>query len=385
MTPPGRRLFLQRAALGVAGAAGAVALGLRARPSGPATSTASSVGSSIAGASAATPGAGDGDRLVAAAQREATLAVVTWGDRAYHGVFAAFEAAFPGVRVAQIAESNPSTWLDLARQRRRAGNALDIALVQPERAIQDGRAEGMWTPLRPLLVRPDILDDATWRGGFGARFLDRGETLCFDWEHSVVHAYAVNTDLVPPEAIKSVVDLLDRRWQGQVISFDPRVGLAASSAAAVAARHGRDVLKRLLVDQRPARSPNAEHITESLISGRFAVALGVRPKALEAFRGRGAERVRFLDLPDADFVPSTGLLAFAEAKHPAAAQLFANWFLTREAQAIIAKDMPTNSARMDVAASDATAAGTAPYYDADREANYQHLADTAQFVRSIVS
>ena len=273
------------------------------------------------------------------------------------------------------------------RQGRRAGDyAFDLALVQPDAALTEGRAEGMWAPIRPLLVRPDVLDDGAWQGGLSARFLDAGGDLCFAWEHLVLHAYAVNTDLVRDGEIQAVTDLLDRRWTGKIISSDPRVGLELHSAASVAKTWGMDTVKRLLVDQRPTFSAGGRQLTEALVRGRHPIALGVRPKALREFRDQGlGGKVRFLDLPDADFAATTSMLYFDRAPHPAAARLFANWILTREGQEILTGSLPTNSARTDVAAFDLEGVGSPgkAYYEPDKEMNFEHNAATRKFIHEL--
>jgi iron(III) transport system substrate-binding protein len=330
--------------------------------------------------------------VVAAATAEGRLSLLTWaetwGGVGYPRVVERFQQAFPGIVVERFSESVASVWLGAARQgRRNGGSAFDVALVQPDAALRQGRPEGMWAPVRPLLVRPDVVDDGVWRGGYQGRFLDAGGELCFAWEHLVLHAYAVNANLVGDGEIGSVRDLLAPKWRGQVISSDPRLGLALHSAAAVAKRWGSDVLRELLVEQRPAFSVGGRHLAEGLVQGRYPVALGVRPKALTEFREQGlAGNVRFLDLPDADFAATTSLLYFDRAPHPAAARLFANWILTQEGQAVLTSSLPANSARIDVAAADAEGTGTdrATYYEPDREANYQHTADTQRLVRGLL-
>src|SRR5262249_33435847 len=190
-----------------------------------------------------------------------------------------------------------------------------------------------------------------WRAGLNARFMDAGGTLCFAWEYQVIHAYAINTELEPAGAIRTVEDLLDPRWKGRMLSLDPSgLGTAILSAASVAQRWGTDVVKQLLVDQRPTFwSAGPGEVTEELVDGRYPIALGVRPKALNPIRAQGrGDHVQYLDLPDADFVAATSMLYFDRAPHPAAARLFANWILTREVQTTLASTLATNSARTDV-------------------------------------
>src|SRR5687768_6910543 len=113
-------------------------------------------------------------------------------------------------------------------------------MVQPGPALQSGRPEGIWAPIRPLLFHPDVLNDGTWRAGLDARYLDDAAELCLSWEYLVLHACAVNADLVEDGEIRSVADLLDPKWAGKIVSSDPRRGIGLHSAAAVARSAGPD-------------------------------------------------------------------------------------------------------------------------------------------------
>jgi len=126
----------------------------------------------------------------------------------------------------------------------------------------------------------------------------------------------------------------------------------------------------------------------ALVRGRFPVALGVRPKALQEFWVQGlGGNVAFLVLPDADFAATTPLLLFDRAPHPAAAKLLANWILTREEQTILTSSLPTNSARTDVEPFAPEGIGTdgKTYYEPDREANVGHTAETQAFVSDLLA
>jgi iron(III) transport system substrate-binding protein len=328
------------------------------------------------------------EELIADATREGSLSVITWGGRAYQGAIEQFERRFPGIVVEQVAESFPGVWLERVRQGRRAGSQrFDLAFVQPDAALTQGVRDGLWAAIRPLLFRPDVIDDAIWRDGFDGRFLDSQGALCFDWEYQVFHAYAVNLDLVGAGEIQTVLDLLNPKWKGRILTSDPRIGTGLWSATSVVRSKGHAVLEELLVDQRPVVSVGGRDLAEALVSRRFPVALGLRPKSLAPFREQGlADRVAYLDLPDADFVPSTGLLYLDRAPHPAAAKLFANWILTQEGQTILTRDTPTNSARRDVPAFEPDGVGSAgtTYFEPDRDANYAHTAATQRFVNGLL-
>jgi iron(III) transport system substrate-binding protein len=336
--------------------------------------------------------ASEWEQLVASAREEGQLSLVTLVNRGWATVIESFERAFPGVAVRRLAESSASVWSEAVRRGQAAGSqSFDLAFVQPGTTIRAEAPAGPWAPIRPLLFRPDVLDGAAWRGGLDARFLDAGSTLSFDWEHHVHHAYLVKTDLVGEGEIKSVRDLLDPKWRGSVLSSDPRMGDGLTAATAVAKAHGDDVLRQLLVDQRPTyigadgwgKSQAAE-----FVRGPFPIARNLRPKPLADVRAAGlANNLKYLDLPDADFVPSVAMMYVDGAPHPAAAKLFANWILTREGQTLLTGSLPTNSARTDVPPFDPDAVG-APgntYYDPDATTNEAHAARTAAFVRGLLA
>lgn len=333
---------------------------------------------------AARPWAEKWAALVAAAQREGDVALLTTAGRAYPVLAESFQRSFPGVSVRHVAEPTIGSWLAAAG--RGGDRGLDVGLIHASRALTEGRSQGLWAELRPQLFHPGALDDAAWRGGVASRFMDADGTLTFAWEHQVIHAYAINTALVRPGSITTATDLVHPMWRGRILTMDPRIGTGLLSATSVARTWGSDTVGRLLVDQRPVIASSGADVTASLARGDYPIALGVRPKALNPLRERGlGHNVSYLDLPDADFVATNLLFTFAGAPHPAAAALFSNWLLTREVQARLTADLRTNSARLDVVESEPDGVATAGrlYYEPDRESNFAHAAATARFVTGL--
>jgi ABC-type Fe3+ transport system substrate-binding protein len=340
-------------------------------------------------------GTGDWQVLIEAARGEGGLSLLTWGNAwggpgfaGFAGAVARFEKTFPGVAVDRLGESSPGVWLASIQQARAAGRyAFDLALVQPNPAITEGRALGLWAPLKPLLFLPEVTDEGSWRDGLASRFLDAGGDLCFAWEYYALRACAINRELVDASEIKNVRDLLQPKWRGKIAFSDPRLGLGLRIAASIARHAGAEVLDPLLRGQRPTIVGEARELAAGVVNGTHPIAFGLRPKALAPFREQGLDRkVKFLDLADADPVGSTSLLRFDRAPHPAAAQLFANWILTRDGQTALTSDLPTNSARIDVRpfADDGIAAPGKRYHEPDRESNHPHNAEIERLVRSLL-
>lgn len=383
----GRRAFIGLAGATTA-AAGAAALGARRFLGGddlPPASGPRIVSTPFSGNATARQ---DWDALIREAKREATLFLLVRGQSGYRRVTNEFQTAFPGIDVQVYTESSASSWLERVRSERRAGRYVyDLGFLHPEAAISEGQKDGFWAPLRPLIFRSDVIDDGAWRGGFASRFLDTRGQFSFGWEYQVQHAYAVDTRVVKDGDITSVRDLLDPKWRGKIITSDPRIGSGLYSASNIAKAHGNDAVKTLLVDQQPKITGGGNALIDALVDGSFPIAQGVRAKSLQPYRDRGtAEHIKFLDLPDADHAPGTALLVFNNTPHPAAARLFLNWVLTREGQTLMAQQLLTNSARIDVEVheKDGVGAPGKPYYEPDREANYAHTAATQQFVRGLL-
>jgi iron(III) transport system substrate-binding protein len=327
--------------------------------------------------------------LLAAARREGSVSLLTVPGTGYRALIDSFERTFPGVRVDHVIKPTIASWTSASRRRATDKTAaFDVGLIHSASVIANGRAEKAWAPLREQLFHAEILDNAAWRGGTAARFLDIDGDLCFGWEHQIIHAYAINTDFVRPGEITTARDLLDPKWRGRILSLDPHGGTALLSATSVAKAHGFEVVGRLLVDQRPVidHSGSGSAVTESLARGDYPIALGVRPKALSPLRAKGVgQNVAYLDLVDADFVATNLLFSFAQAVHANAGALFANWMLTRDAQAVLTAGLRTNSARLDVAPSepDGAALVTQSHYEPEREANNAHADATLRFVNGL--
>ena len=62
-------------------------------------------------------------------------------------------------------------------------------------------------PLRPVLIRPDVLDDKVWANGFEAGFKDVEKQFGYGHIWSLGGQLFINTDLVRKDEIRTVQDL----------------------------------------------------------------------------------------------------------------------------------------------------------------------------------
>lgn len=329
------------------------------------------------------------DRLVAAAKQEGKLSVFTLAGAGYRKAADGFEKAF-GIAVDHGSESTASIWVPKMEREREAGiYSYDVVVVPPNSALIRLKPKGVWDPIRPVLFRPDVLDDKSWRDGFEKQFMDLDRQLAFGYSYDVAHMVAIDTTVVRPDEIKGLQDLLNPKWRGRMMISDVRHGSIWIPMQWVRSRvpGADDLIKRLLVDQEPTFLRDDRAKAEAVVRQKFPIGLGILAAPLQEFRDAGvAGHVKYLDIPELDYATSYTVLLYNKAPHPNAAKLFINWFLSKEGQATWCKEIPQNSARTDVEPFNPDGLGTPgkQYYLANHETEYEKQTETLKFISGVV-
>ncbi|MEK7216020.1 MAG: extracellular solute-binding protein [Chloroflexota bacterium] len=257
-------------------------------------------------------------------------------------------------------------------------------------ALRTLRPEGVWDPVRPVIFRPDVMDDSAWQDGFDDGFITTDRALIYGFGLNVGKPFLLNTDLVRQAELKSVKDLLDPKWKGKVIWADVRTGFTyfpLAGARFLLGPAADDVIKRLLVDQEPLFLRDNRQIAEAMTRGRYWLATGAPKAVMQEFRTQGlAKNLRDIDLPDTAYASSSSILLLNRAPHPNAAKLFINWLLTREGQTAWCTNLEVNSRRKDVAVVDpeTVPAPGVRYVLLDREQNFAKIEETQKLLLDLV-
>jgi iron(III) transport system substrate-binding protein len=317
----GRRHFLY----GVAGAA-ALAMG-GARPAAAATSP-------------------EWEQTVAAAKKEGKVAINTFTGQGYGRILKLFAQAYPEIKVDHT-NLEPVEFAPRIINERKAGvYTWDVATMPTSTALQVLKPAGVFDPVRPAIIAPDAKNDAHWRGGFEAGFLDRDKRLAYAFTLVRAVGVFVNADRVKDGELKSVKDLLDPKWKGKIAISDPRViGSSFWPLTIARLKLGDVIMKQLLIDQDPVLSRDRNQLTEFMVRGRFPIAIGLNALALQDFQGHGVgKNVKTHLLSEMDYQASgSGVWLVNKAPHPNAARVLINWLLMKDAQAAWARELQTNS------------------------------------------
>jgi iron(III) transport system substrate-binding protein len=302
--------------------------------------------------SRASAGTAEWRELLAAARKDGKVVVNTFPGDGYKRVMKAFSQAFPEIKLEHTGLHSQDFAPRMLQERKAGLFTWDVATIPTSTALQVLRPAGVWDPVRPAIILPDVKDDAGWDGGFARGFsVVKDRALTYGFVAARASGIAVNVDLVKDAPLRSLTDLLDPRWKGKLLLPDVRVmGDAFWPMTNARLTLGDDVIKRLYVDQEPVLSRDTRQIAEFMVRGRYPIALAVNPLLLGQFQKQGlGKNIKLMHLPEIDVVSfSSTLWLVNRAPHPAAAKLFANWLLTKEAQGHWAHEVEQNSRRIGV-------------------------------------
>ena len=289
--------------------------------------------------------------LVAAAKAEGALSVLTLTGNSYREGVGAFQATYPEIKVEHEGPASMGPFSQKIIQERAAGVfSRDVAQISTPTALSVLKPEKVWAPIKGTLVRPDILEDKNWVGGFDFGWLDTDRQLAYGFQLDRYAGLFRNTDLVPDGAIKSLDDLLDLKWKGKFIFGEPwSYGPSYRIATALRLNRGDDIVKRLYVDQQPAVARDIRQVAEGVVRGQYAFGI-FAAEFLAEFRSQGVGRnvKEIYEVPELFTVQELPIFMFDKAPHPNAAKLFVNWFLSQPGQQAWSKAVNVNSRRTDV-------------------------------------
>jgi iron(III) transport system substrate-binding protein len=348
-------LHSRRELLRLVGVAGAAAL--LAACSQPAVAPAPT---SAAKPAAAQPQDADWQKVVDDAKKEGHLLVATYAGSGYRKVMDAFEAAHPGITVDQTPfQSSSRDFFPRYFQERQAGlYQWDIMLVPATEPLVQAVPVGAIDPIRPLIVRPDVLDDKNWSDGFEGGFLDKGKQYDYAITRSRSQSLWIDTNQVKDGEIKSYKDLLDPKWKGKILAGDLRTkGSGFWAGTALRIKTGSDdIIRQLWKDQEALLSTDARQLTEQMVRGTYPIGVGaISLSILLDFLAQGqGKNLKSIPTVEMDYVNSSDhVLHYAnKAPNPNASKVFVNWVLSKEGSTVYATLSRDNSRRSEVPVTD---------------------------------
>ena len=353
------------------------------------------LGGLAAGGAAAALGAraasaqGEWAAVVAAAKKEAKVVVNTFPGDGYKRALKAFTAAYPEIKLEHTGLHSQDFAPRIVQERQANLFTWDVALIPTSTALQVLRPAGVWDPVRPAILLPEVKDG--WDGGFERGFtLVKDRALCYGFVAVRGGGVTINTDMVKESEVRGLKDLLDPRWKGKLLLPDVRV-MGDSFWPMTAARLslGDDIIKKLFVDQEPVLSRDNRQVAEFMVRGRYPIAIGVNPQLLATYQKQGlAKNLKLLHFNEmaTQSSSSSTIWLVNRAPHPAAAKVFINWLLTRDAQVVWAREVETNSRRSGIEPGHPlyVVPADAKFMQIDAEENLPEVVKTQDIAKAVI-
>ena len=293
------------------------------------------------------------EALKAAAQEEGKLVLVT-GNSPARGLVPVVRGVFGEQFGLEVTISGGNGSQQTARiTAERAGGRYEVDVVIHGRTTMGERLgpTGVFVPIKEQLFHPDAIDPSNW---WMNRFFYR-EPDGVEPKYSVATAVRAlrnpidpgyNTEVITEAVIaeiNSVWDFLDDKWKGQIISISP---LETGISARLQLIYSHPELGPEWIERFYSRELDVTFVGDSR---QIVDSVSLGGHAFSMFDVGAGTAYVFLkpqgvpvdvwskNLKEGGIVTSAGswswLAVMDRAPHPNAAKLFANWWLTKEAQA----------------------------------------------------
>ena len=292
------------------------------------------------------------DAIVAAAHREGELSVHGGPGRAYTESFAEnFRKDYPGIKINFTGGPSSAAIPRIMRERESGIFSWDVFVGGAPSAFPTLKKTGAFAPLQPIL-RPDIIDDKIWLGGFADGWLDQEKRFSYAFDFTPEGIIWVNRDFISRDSLKTVQDLLKPEFSGKIAWSDPRsLGEGIFASQVFYMNFGEGFLETLFTKQKIAYPAQRRQASEWLVRGRYPIGISASPDDLAIFRAEGLGKN--IELLSAGLTKEIGGAGFGcvqmmeRAPHPNAARVYINWLLGQKAQEAYARVAKRNSRRTD--------------------------------------
>jgi iron(III) transport system substrate-binding protein len=279
----------------------------------------------------------DWDKTLQAAKKEGQL--VLYGSADFEILFAEFHKKYPEIKVVGVFGRGADVAKRFMSERRADKHLADLYVNGMTTGYNVFYKAKALDPIPPLLVLPEVTDVSKWwRGKLHYVDPENQYLLNINGENRMVVAF--NTKLVNPAEIKSYWDLLNPKWKGKIVAYDPTLG--GSGDAMRFFYHskslGPEFIKRILLETDIVISTDTRQMGDWLAGGKFAFSIfgPVSRMDLDLMQIQGLPVDWFKpdQLKEGTYITggSGGVALINKAPHPNAAKIGLNWLLSREGQ-----------------------------------------------------
>jgi iron(III) transport system substrate-binding protein len=275
----------------------------------------------------------------------------------YPHVMELFQKVYPKIKLVMRVGARGTDIANMVMAERRAGKHLadvyttgqgtHISILYPAKAL---------VPMADALILREVKDESLW---FGRKhlYIDPAERYSFIFNRYVTQWIDYNKNLVDPKEISSYKDLLNPKWKGKIVMYDPTIPGRATPALWFFHQNpalGPEFMRKFFGDADVQITRDQRLAVDWVATGKavICVACPGMPDAIQ----QGLPIGSIVEpMKEGEFTPyGFGVVSLIEqAPHPNAAKVFVNWLLSRQGQVtfqeVTAKGGdPQNSLRVDI-------------------------------------
>jgi ABC-type Fe3+ transport system substrate-binding protein len=284
-----------------------------------------------------------------------TLAIAVHGIEGHAHIVREFQKKFPDIKV-QLWEGNPSQFAPRVLTEQKNGiHAWDVWWAATSNMTNTVQPAGGLEKITDYMILPEVKDEANWRVPAYLYTSPKGPYV-------LVHSYLqertvfANTSVLRGIKLEEAEHLLNPSLRGRIAVRDPsRSNNGTFTLASIMRDKGPALLERLFSEQNVTVIDNPRQLTDAVMRGDAAVAIGTSPDTIaQCTRAGGCKDI--VRLPFGGVLFSRGVSVLKKPPNPDAAKVWVNWFLSKEGQELFVRewikynDGGAMSFRKDVAA-----------------------------------
>jgi iron(III) transport system substrate-binding protein len=300
----------------------------------------------------------DWDKVVEAAKKEGEIIVWAQASDSSRKFWKdAFEKDNPGIKVNLFQPSNTAERdTRVLREWEAKVLKVDVFVAGSAGMVARLKPAGILQPVKPFL-RDDTLDGKNWIGGAPVWVdLEKQYVMIADLPAGVP---AIANESVDINAIKNWTDLLDPKWDGKIISLDPRQSgqtYAFTLFLNASKDLGPDFVRKFFKGGRVVFTNDQRQIGEWVDSGRMMLGFALREPEIRSLLSVGS-KIKTLPALMAGGVPQTitvgsdsslSVVNLNPLPHPNAVRVYANWIYSKAGQQAMVDATGLFSTRVDV-------------------------------------
>lgn len=279
----------------------------------------------------------DWEKTLQAAKKEGQ--VVLYGSADFEKLFAEFHKKYPEIKVTGVFGRGADVAKRMMAERRGEKFLADLyvnGLTTGYNVFYKAKA---LDPIPPMLVLPEVTDTSKWYQG-KHHYVDPENQYLFNINGETRIVFAYNSKLVNPAEIKSYWDILNPKWKGKIVAYDPTLGGAGDAMRFFyhSKSLGKEFIRRVLTETDLVISTDTRQMGDWLAGGKFAMSIfaPISRMDLDLMQTQGLPVAWFAPdhLKEGGYITagSGGVALINKAPHQNAAKIALNWLLSREGQ-----------------------------------------------------